>query len=399
MRSRGFTSIWLLPILAALLVLTLAVMRGSQNIRSVWYQQNVADNMASSAATLLARELNLLALINRALLANELTLAQLAGLYSWFQMMRDVVDRNAAVSTWIPYLNSVTRQIAVAVGHAERPLTAIIRSTLYFQHLITTALRATQWFARLTFSLEIPRTLAEVLAHHDVEQPSWQVLHAPGLIQLPWLWWSYVPAQHSGNDSGLAHRLMLASMDGFTRERSYKWFSALQVSVKKAGAARLQSDTRGHWSWQSMDTVAIHITGLLDSEEIPWGDGLSYLGHKVSQYGPNDFGNSPTINPRTSAWAQAMQHSLTDTARRFNYFNRRDLEPDDWPQVIVVLNDVTAKAGVFFSRPQSLFPRIDAASEQANLFNSLWQPQLLSLTLAEKGLLASLYSGGQENEN
>lgn len=204
MRSRGYTSAWFLPVLAALMVLTLGVMQGSERIRSTWYQQNVADNMASSAATLLARELNLLALINRALLANELFLAQLTGVYSWYLMMRDVADRSAMISTLIPYLNAITRQIAQTMRQLEQPLTTILRGVIYFQTLITTALRATQWFARLSFSLEIPRTLADVLARHDLEQADWQVLHAPGIVPLPWLWWTYIPSQHSGKDRGLA---------------------------------------------------------------------------------------------------------------------------------------------------------------------------------------------------
>ncbi|MGQ4277648.1 hypothetical protein ACQ5ES_11420 [Pseudidiomarina sp. E22-M8] len=398
MRARGYTSAWFLPVLAALMVLTMGVMQGSATLRATWYEQSVADNMASSAATLLARELNLLALINRALLANELTLAQLAGIYSWYLMMRDVADRSATISSWIPYLNAVTRQISQTIRQLEQPLATVLRGAIYFQALITTALRATQWFARLSFSLEIPRTLSEVLARHDLKQADWQVLHAPGLVPLPWLWWTYVPPQHSGKDQMLAKNLMLASLDGFSRRRSYRWLTAVQVSIRKAGGARLKNDKQGRWSWQSMDTVAVHISGLLDSEELPWGDGLSYLGNRVQDYRNKDFGESPRINPLTTDWAESLQTSLTTTARQFSYFNRTDdLKPDDWPQVIVSLNDVTAKAGVYFSRPAKLFPRTDGKQEQANLFNSLWQPELMSLTLTEKLLLATLRNGAEND--
>lgn len=397
MRQHGYTSAWMLPVIAALLALTVGVMSVSQQVRSTWYEQNVADNMALSAATLMARELNLLALINRALLANQLTLAQLSGVYSWYLMMQDVAERSALAATWIPYLNAITRQISQAVRHVERPLTTLLRGAVYVQQAMNTALRATQWFARVTFSLEIPRSLTNVANLHRLQEPRWQVLHAPGLVPVPWLWWSYIPPQHSGADGGLAKQLMLASLDGFSRRRSYRWFTALQVSVRKAGGARLQVDKRGAWHWQSMDTVAVHLAGLLDSEELPWGDGLGYNGSKVKSYRPQEFGDSGQINPTTTKWARAQQHRLSSIAERFSYFNRAELQPDDWPQVIVTLNGVTAKAGVFFSRPTQLFPRSDKQPEQANLFNALWEPRLMSLSVSEKVLLASL-PGGSRND-
>lgn len=394
MLRNGFTTLWLLPFLVGLTLLTLGLIARGEALRSSWYQQTVADNMASSAATLLARELNLLAITNRALLANELVIAQVLGLASWFQMMKDGADRSAMASSWIPYLNAIMRNIANVVRSIEQPFYEVLQGVLYFQRLVTTALRATQWYARIGFALTLPRTMEQVLAKHELAQQhggamKWQLLHAPGLVPVPWLWWSFIPAQASGSDNKLAQRLMLESLDPFSKERSYEWFEALQIEVEKAGGSRLREDTDGAWSWQSMDTVSIHVRGLLDSDEYPWGDGATYFGDEIDNISRADFGRTRRINPTATNWGVADQEEFAGGSQRFRYFNRDVLAPSDWPRVIVVLPQAVAKAGVFYSRPKHWFQRRDSKHEQANLFNALWQSQLQSLSQLERGILST----------
>lgn len=393
MRGNGFTTLWLLPILLGLMLLLLGLLARSEALRNSWYQQTVADNMASSAATLLAREMNLLAITNRALFANELTVAQLLGLASWFQMMKDVADRSAMASSWIPYLNAITRNIANVVQNIERPFYQVLQAVMYFQRMVTNALRATQWYARVGFAMTLPKTMEQIMAKHELprSQRKWQLLHAPGIVPVPWLWWTYIPAQTSGSDQKLAHRLMLHSLDPFSKKRSYEWFDAVQIEVEKAGGARLQEANNGEWTWQSMDTVSIHVRGLLDSDEYPWGDGATYLGDEIADLSAQDFGQTSKINPTATKWGLSDQDSFAGGAQRFRYFNRESLEPDDWPSVIVVLPQAVAKAGVVYSRPSAWFPRADEQHEQANLFNSLWQSQLQSLSQFERTLLSTQY--------
>ncbi|WP_258808490.1 hypothetical protein [Pseudidiomarina sp. CB1] len=398
MARNGFTTLWLMPILVGIIFLIIGLMARSEALRSSWYQQTVADNMASSAATVLAREMNLLAMTNRALLANELAIAQLLGLASWFQMMKDVADRSAMASSWIPYLNAITRNIANAVDNFEEPFQQILHGVLYFQRIVTTAIRATQWYARISFAMTLPKTMEQILAAHDVgdEPIKWQLLHAPGLVPVPWLWWTFIPAQASGNDNQLAHRLMLESLDPFSKKRSYEWLDALQIEVEKAGGARLQEDSNGSWSWQSMDTVSIHVRGLLDSDEYPWGDGATYLGEEIESVGAKDFGRTRKLNPTATQWGVADQVEFSGNAQPFRYFNRTQLNPADWPAVIVVLPEAVAKASVVYSRPTRWFRRSDGKNEQANLFNALWQSQLQSLSQLERALLTARVGDAHE---
>lgn len=388
MRCKGYTAAWLLPILAALMVLLLGAMQRGVEVRESWYQQNIADNMAVSAAVLMAREMNLLAITNRALLANELSIAQVVGIASWYQMMKDVADRSAIISAWIPYLNSITSTIARIVRRMERPLNQVLQGVIYFQQAITTALRATQWYARLAFAMEIPRTLSQIYQQHGQQGDAWQLLHAPGIVPAPWLWWTFIPPQRSGNDAGLSQRLMHASLDAFSAKRSYPWFDLIGLELAKAGGARLVVNDAGAWHWQGIDTVSLHVRGLLDSTELAVGDGASYLGDQIQRIEVEHFGGSAATNPTATEWAADSQLAMGRYATTFSYFNRPQLAPEDWPKVIVRLPQATSKAGVFYSRPQRWFARRDEQLEQANLFNALWQERLESLTLRDRTMLS-----------
>ncbi|KFZ30121.1 hypothetical protein IDSA_11765 [Pseudidiomarina salinarum] len=388
-RQRGYLSVLLLPLLTALLLLALGMISQSSDNRERWLRQTVADNMAGSAAVLLARELNLLAILNRALLGNQLVLAQLVGIASWYAMMQDTAARAAKITAWIPYLNAVTRQIQVMTDTVGQPLNYILRLGIAVQQGLTTAIQLAQGLIRLSFATLIPATLTTIAARHGFEEESFDLFHAPGLLPLQWRWWAYLPLQTTATDDDVLKELMSHSLDPFSQERSYSWFNLSFFKIRKAGGARLQIDNAGNWSWQAMDTVSVHTRILFSRVEVPWGDGAGYLGQPVSAAAADDFGGSPRINSRASRWALAAQGSMGRQATPLKYFNRRRFDVTNLPAAIIRFGDVLARAGVRFSRPRSLFPRADDRTEQPNLFNALWEGELQSLTMQDKLVLAA----------
>ncbi len=388
-RQRGYLSVLLLPLLTALLLLTLGVISQSGDNRERWLRQTVADNMAGSAATLLARELNLLAILNRALLGNQLVLAQLVGIASWYAMMQDTAARAAQVTAWVPYLNAVTRQIQVITDMVDQPLNYILRIGIAVQQGLTKAIQLAQGLIRLSFATLIPSTLTTIAARHGYEDQAFDLLHAPGLLPLQWRWWTYLPPQNTASDDGVLQQLMNNSLDPFSQERSYRWFNLSFIKVRKAGGARLQTSNAGAWSWQGMDTVSIHMRILFSHIEVPWGDGASYHGQPVTAITADEFGASPRINSRATRWALAAQRSMGGQPQQLHYFNRQRFDVSNLPAVIVRFDDVLTRAGVRFSRPRSLFPRTDDRNEQPNLFNALWEAELQSLSMQDKLVLAA----------
>ncbi|MDX1706252.1 hypothetical protein [Pseudidiomarina sp.] len=389
LRQRGYLSVLLLPFLSALLLLTLGVISQTSDNRTRWLRQTVADNMAGSAATLLARELNLLAILNRALLANQLALAQMVGIASWYAMMQDTTERSARITAWVPYLNAVTRQIQVVTNTIGQPLNYILRLGIALQQGLTHAIQLAQGLIRLSFATMIPSTLTAIAARHGYEDQAFDLLHAPGLLPMPWRWWAYLPLQTTARDQGRLEQLMDHSLDPFSQARSYNWFNLSFIKVRKAGGTRLQVDNGGAWSWQAMDTVSVHMRILFSRTEVPWGDGASFLGQRITNIDAGDFGRSARINSRATRWALTAQRSMGGYAQQLKYFSRERFDPANLPAVIVRFDDVVARAGVRFSRPRALFPRSDNRTEQPNLFNALWEGELQSLDIQDKLVLAA----------
>lgn len=387
--QRGYLSVLLLPVLTAILLLTLAVISNGQQLRQRYYQQTMVDNLAISAAVLMARELNILAIMNRALLANQLGIAQLMGIASWYQMLASSSTRTATVTSWVPYLNVLTQQFNRAIQTVEQPLQQLLNTGIALQHGLLRGIMSAQSLVRLSFATLVPRTLKDIAALHQFEPVQWRILHAPGLFEFPLRWWTYIPRQRSGDDHQQLAQLMQHSLDPFSQQRSYDWLRLGLVRVRKAGGTELQVTDSGSWNWQALDTVSLHARLWWFRIEIPWGDGATYLQQAITSVSAEQFGHSSEINNRATRLALSLQQQLGSGTPTMHYYHRADIS-QQLPQVIVTAGEQVAKAGVIFSRPQDIFPRTDGIDEQANLFNALWQSQLQSLDSRDKALLLAL---------
>ncbi|WP_126760470.1 hypothetical protein [Pseudidiomarina marina] len=385
--DRGYVSVLILPAIAGLLILLVLIVSQQQRLQQRWHLQSAADNMAISAATIIAREFNLIAIINRALIANHVAQGQLLGLASWLSNLNSATERLALVSSIIPYVNVITRHLATAVNHIERPINRIINSALMMQRALLASLQTAQWMIRASFAMMIPKSLAEIAQVQKIEQHSWTLLHAPGILKFPWLWWRYLPLQHASRDDGLLLEMTQNSRDPFSKSRSYKWFDGGLIKAQKAGGSELVASKNGQWAWQSMDTVALHLRLLFKREEIPWGDGTTYQNRLLNNVNENQFGESRRLNPRATQLALINQQRLGTTDTPY-YFSRERLDPSDWPSVIIKFDHVISKAGIRFSRPQTIMPRAKISIERANMFNALWEPELQSLSAQEKLILS-----------
>ncbi len=388
-RQRGYLSVLLLPILTGLLLLTLALIGNGQQLRQHYYRQTMVDNLAISAAVLMAREMNLLAIMNRAILANQLSIAQLVGIASWYQMVASTSSNSATVTAWVPYLNAVTQQFNQAVRRVEQPLKRVLETGITLQHGLLRGIMQAQTMVRLSFASLIPRTLTDIAKLHKLDDVQWRLLHAPGLFEFPLRWWSYLPRQRSGSDNQQLAELMQDSLDPFSKARSYDWLRLGIVRLRKAGGSELTVTTAGSWNWQALDTVSLHARLLWLRREIPWGYGSSYLQQAIQGLEPSQFGDSRRINNRASRLARALQQRLRASPPTMHYYHRADLHKQ-LPQVIVLSGTAVAKSSVFFSRPKSLFARSDGVDEQPNLFNALWQSRLESLNAADKAVILAL---------
>ncbi|HET8816913.1 MAG TPA: hypothetical protein VFM61_05630 [Pseudidiomarina sp.] len=383
--QRGSIGVWLLPVMMALTIMLFGVLQHGHMQRQSWTRQVTLDHMAISAAILLAREMNILAMTNRALLANQLVVGQLVGIASWFEMLRTSTTRTATISAWIPGLNAVTRQIAVIVRQSQQPIEQLIRAGIVMQQAITLTLSALQTLVRSSFALMIPTTLSDIAKLHTSATFDFEILHSPSLLPFPIFWWSFVRPRHTGNDDRTLQALMEASKDPFSQQRTYPWFDFFALKIIKTGGTELAVDQRGRWHWQGLDTLSLHLRAFWSWQELPWGEGArqqQFIDHVTR----DSFGQSRRFNPRAVAWALNTQRTL-QTGYRIHYFDRPQLATETAPSVIVRSGSAVAKAGLRFHRPRSLFARKDQRLERANLFNPFWEGTLQSLSQFERQLL------------
>jgi len=401
MRQQGQITSALVTVLLGACVALLLLVATMRNTTQQWYLQNVADNAAISGATVLSRELNFMSLTNRALLANQVAVAQMVGLASWFAMLEDGSQRLALVTSIIPYVNQFTTQLAQLINRLRPIVMNGVQGIIALLQGITQALSAAQVGMHLAFTSLLLKTIGEVIDRHDPEL-QWDVVHAPGVVPAPLLWWRKLQHVRTGSKTGQAFATMAAkSRDPFSKYRSYKWFDLAVLRMQKSGGTDLKVTSDGRWNWQALDSTSLHQRLLFFKYELPWARGGRQLrGGQGYSRESKAYGRSGQLNPKGSQQSRRLARTLQGFSSPFSYTDFRDPGATDFPAIIVTVQrpqherpsrdlmlQGIAKAGVRFSRPAAIFGRLDQAVEQANLFNPLWLTELQPLSLLDKGLL------------
>jgi hypothetical protein len=119
-KNKGQTLVLFLGFAAAMVGMLLVAFNSGQATNAKMRAINAADAAAYSGAVYEARMLNFQAYTNRAMVANEVAIAQSVSLRSWVSYV-NIFTRNISwVTSWIPYLGVVTSAInrgAVAVNN------------------------------------------------------------------------------------------------------------------------------------------------------------------------------------------------------------------------------------------------------------------------------------------
>lgn len=108
----GQAFLWFLATLAASCATLIIVYNVGQVATEKEKTTNAADAVAMSGALVQARGMNLLAYNNRAIVANEMTIAQIASLDAWVKYNYQLTQNLAIITSWIPYVDEVTQSIA-----------------------------------------------------------------------------------------------------------------------------------------------------------------------------------------------------------------------------------------------------------------------------------------------
>jgi len=411
-----------LALLAGMLGGFVLVFNSGQLVNDKMRLTNAVDAAAYSAAQWQARALNFQAYLNRAIVANEVAIAQLVSLRSWSDYVDSVTTRIDQVTRYVPYLAAPMRALErgwdAVDGVLSRVLPEIERPLSWWNvRMLALAQAAAHQSAQLASADVVEQVL-------QANEPRAQVNGATRLLQVRnasvWQHRFTQRYERGGGDLRRFRQLLADSRDGFTRARSDTLFDLGIISLERRGG----TDLIGEYAWRGIDTLSLHENWFFH-EEAPLGWGAAEQRRAgVNVRGRGEHGGSLSRNPSASRRAQrALQPVQTyqglpeirdvvnprSTAPRPLVYTvaaqlpasairtlDRLLMPGGFPvleggrqSVAPDLADgalhAIGSAEVYFQRPAQ---RADGRVEHPSLFNPYWQVRLVPVSATDRQLTA-----------
>lgn len=387
--------------------------------------RNTADAAAYSGALVEARELNFMAYTNRAMVANQVAVAQMVSMVSWTAYLHRTADNIATVTSWIPVVNAITRAVEQAAQYAENYTTRVADIGITAENYLLEGLYESQEKVHLASTYTVADTVKRVVQLND-SKARLSTFSVGALAQHGVEWFNLLKQYDDSKGLQRFADVTMASRDGFSRERSETLFNIpgfVHVRLEKRGGTELQNAK----TWSGIDTLALHLSwpclkgGFFKHlstcrSELPIGWGAAQSGDEAD-FLPGDYGRSEPDNPETTDIAIRYAKTGIGTYDGIRpYYDFSDLSTPHYstPGLLIEVskpadairtssrvgmgagrlrlddgeaNDemtVLAKAEAYFQRPDDRWPRADGKEEYGNLFNPYWQAHLVDSTSTER---------------
>lgn len=416
---------------------------------------NAADAAAYSAGVVEARALNYDAYLNRAMVANEIALAQMVSFASWvnyFATAADNIGGSAGDLNFFLLPNPQVAVLDVAFGGSELAARYFGARTVqdYVDYIVRGAGAIVTWhdLAVNALSLSQQAVHANLLAGVRQGQIANRVVKAMD----PALRAEVVLATHgfdtftknygrrtgAGDLRGRFADVTMRSRDPFTRERNWTIDSfdipllRNDPALKKRGGTEL----RGFDEWRAVDTLELHGQrfgcgrfGLSWCDDIrrPIGWGAVEVDAGGADRGAGYHGNAYSENPTTAQRADSAMTTpqyasfsgIPDSREIADVDPRHEVSTGITIRVVksqadtltsgnaalatpsgrmAVFNDHPAAGRMAaLSRAQVFFDRIasraDGKEEIGSLYNPYWRVRLVAATAADKAYAATRQAG------
>jgi hypothetical protein len=427
-RQHGQVLALLLMLMAALLGSLLFVFNSGQVVSAKLRLVGAADAAAYSGALAEARSLNFQSYMNRAIVANEVAVAQFVSLRSWSGYVGQLLQRAATLGTLVPPVGAVLRTVSRVWNNVDRGLQrALPLLESAASHWNVDVLSSAEYLSDTQTAATVG-SLARDVAAANVPSPGAAVLGREFVAANIVRWRQYTEGHaRVGEQRSRLRNLVMESRDGFTRSRDWTVAVPPLVALRKRGG----TDLIGYDSWRGMDTLAVRELSLFGHREIPLAYNAAENRHRPV-YARGEHGGSYRDNPRTSGYAYDGLRSRNEYAGLPAYRDVRlraggasgspaplrfDVEVHQSGGTIatsdVIMNGAAtvvpnedpkrvqpsyhsgqvyalSAAQVFFKRPVG---RADRRPEFSSLFNPYWQARLASVTRSER-LAAAAVRGG-----
>ena len=266
--------------------------------------QNTADAAAYSSAVLVARDLNFQAYTNRAMVANQIAMAQYVGLSSWIKMLAVATENLDTYFGWIPVVGWIIGVVDAVMAAVDGVAQPVLEGMTTVTNFYTAALSKGQEIFRVGMSLSSILVINDVVKANDPKINFNAASQSLFIGDSANTWYSFTSRVDTGFDSNdfneerreEFHKVTTNSRDRFTSRRTYDWINVevpfVKTRVEKAGGSDL-IDTDDQETWTAMDTVSLTVNtwychpfhcGWHDGPEIPFGYASTTAGE---DYGMN----------------------------------------------------------------------------------------------------------------
>lgn len=440
-RMKGQAMVLFLGFAAAMIGIMLISFNSGQVTNAKMRAMNAADAAAYSGAVWQARTLNFQAYMNRAMIVNEVTIAQSVSLRSWIDYLARFVANINMVTQFIPAAGQATRAISQVLNRVDDMMQKampkfedLARSAAHFEQEAQELFNKGGTVGAADIAIDVAKKNGSEVS------PGGYALFATNLLDWNRFTETYTrnvrPANTRGDGRARMRTVTLDSRDGFSQNRKFEWPLGL-VEVRKQGG----TDLIDYDAWKGLDSAAMCTNtiffGCRGFVPMGWGGAQAYSTKaQVQRIGTHGNGsNWNRIDGRLAQrQANANQQANSLPYQFSDYRDLRDLDPrrtdrQKIPFAVevvireknvptansafnakVALNDGTrlehdpqyatgsggvyglAEACVSFERPV-LAPRQDRATERPSLFNPYWRASMATpsrRTRFEVGLTKAL---------
>ena len=310
-KNKGQSLVLFLGFTAAMVALLLVAFNSGQITNSKMRAMNAADAAAYSGAVWEARTLNFQAYMNRAMVVNEVTIAQSVSLRSWISYLDRFVTNINYITEFIPYLGEATMAVQRVISGIDRgaqialpPIDMAMRRLNLIEHEVgQNALNASGAVVAQDLASNVARLNGAAFSPAN-----------PALFVKNELLWNGLTKTYSkstgrvGTDGRTRIRqVALDSRDGFTTARDWgaglwPWFNLR----KQGGTDLIDFDT-----WKGLDSAKLQtdwnfLKGRWDVNiPLAWGGAQSYSPNLRTQVGhhgnTNQWGDSDGVRANAEA--------------------------------------------------------------------------------------------------
>lgn len=263
---------------------------------------NAADAAAYSGLLWQARALNFQAYTNRAMVANQVSIAQAVSLRSWAQYGRISANNVNSVLGSLPFVGAVTQAFQVAVESAATVIEPVADVLLFAADTVNQALSVGQEIMFVAGAAATPEVVQHVAKANNRNFQVASAFSLTGFAENASGWADFTESYRS-DSAAMASRaeIIRNSRDRFSKERDWDllpvWFFSTPLTrhnVIRRGETRLiyvePSETHsengqavttpGHWEWKAKDSVSLQtrIWRILGTRriEVPIGWSQAY---------------------------------------------------------------------------------------------------------------------------